>query len=308
VCAGGKWSGRCALGLTTRRQVECDAPSYPARMANPALPHLQIRPARGWAALRVAEWWEYRDVFWMLMVRDVKLRYRQTALGVVWVVLQPLAAGAVFAVIFGHFARLPSGERPYGLFVFAGLIGWNLFSAVLQRAGNSLVAEAKLVTKVYFPRVLVPLAAGAGAVVDFVVSLAVMGILLAWHGVWPGVGLILLPLVVAVNLALGLGLGLWVAALNVRYRDFMYALPFFVQVLMYASPVVYGLELVPEQWRMVFGLNPLCGVLEGMRGALLGGNFESWRLLGWAAALGAGVLVSGLFFFRRVERSLADTL
>ena len=281
-----------------------------ASMTSPesCLPHLRIRPSRGWSAINPRELWAFRDVLVMLALRDIKLRYKQTALGVVWVVLQPLVAGAIFAVIFGHFARLPSGGRPYVLFVFAGLLGWNLFAGILQRAGNSLVAEAKLITKVYFPRLLIPCAAAAAALVDFCVSLVVMACLLAVYGVWPGWWLALLPVVMGVTLALAVGISLWVSALNVRYRDFMYALPFLIQVWMYASPVVYGLELVPERWRAVFALNPLVGILEGLRAALLGGGGTVVRPLAISAVVAAVAVVSGAFFFRRVERDFADNL
>lgn len=244
----------------------------------------------------------------MLAARDIKLRYKQTALGIVWVVLQPLVAGLIFAVIFGRFAGLPSGGHPYLLFVFAGLLVWHLFAGVLQRAGNSLVAEAKLISKVYFPRLLIPCAAAAAALVDYAVSLGVMAVLLAWHGVWPGWWLALLPVVTLLTLALAVGISLWISALNVRYRDFMYALPFLIQVWMYASPVVYGLEMIPERWRGLFAFNPLVGIIEGNRAALLGGGDAVLSHL-LIPALAAGVvLVSGAYFFRRVERSFADNL
>lgn len=261
-------------------------------------------------ALRLGELWEYRDVMIMLAVRDIKLRYKQTALGVVWVILQPLVAGLVFAVIFGRFAKLPSAGHAYLPFVFAGLLGWNLFAGILQRAGNSLVAEAKLITKVYFPRLLIPCGAAAAALVDFAVSLGVMLVLLVAYGVWPGAWLLLLPLVTLLTLVLAIGLSLWVSALNVRYRDFMYALPFLIQVLMYASPAVYGLDLVPAAWRPVFAINPLVGLLEGGRAALLGGDGgDSLGLyLGISTAWAVAALVSGAMFFRRVERDFADNL
>lgn len=271
-------------------------------------PTIRIRPSSGWRALRLGEAWAYRDVLWMLALRDVKLRYRQTALGVLWVVLQPLLAGVVFAVIFGHFAKLPSGDRPYLLFVFAGLLGWNLFAGVVQRAGNSLVAEARLITKVYFPRLLIPCAAAAGALVDFAVSLVVMAALLAWHGVWPGWGLALLPAAVAVTVAGALGVGLWVAALNVRYRDFAYALPFLLQVWMYASPVVYGMELVPERWRPVCWANPLTGILETFRAVFLGAGAGAGAAFAVSAGLAVVLLGAGLAYFRRVERDFAEAL
>jgi lipopolysaccharide transport system permease protein len=271
-------------------------------------PRIRIRPVRGWSALRLGELWEFRDVLAMLALRDVKLRYKQTALGFVWVVLQPLVAGAIFAVIFGHFAGLPSGGRPYVPFVFAGLLGWNLFAGILQRSGNSLVTEAKLITKIYFPRLLIPCAAAVSAVVDFMVSLAVMAVLLMCYGMWPGAWLALLPVVVITVVTLALGISFWISALNVRYRDFMYALPFIIQVMMYASPVVYGVEMVPERWRTLFSLNPLVGIMEGFRAALLGGETRVFMSLTASAALAAVILVSGAFFFRRVEKDFADNL
>lgn len=277
-------------------------------MPDAPAPHIRIRARRGWGALRLGELWEYRDVLMMLALRDVKLRYRQTALGVIWVILQPLLAGLIFAVIFGRFAGLPSSGRPYLLFVFAGLLGWNLFAGILQRAGNSLVAEARLISKVYFPRMLIPMAAAVSALVDFSVSLAVMAGLLAWYGVWPGWWVGLLPVALIVLLALALGLSFWISALNVRYRDFMYALPFLIQVGMYASPVVYGVELVPEHWRSVFALNPLTGILEGLRAGLLGGRDVVLVPLIVSAGLASLMLVTGMFFFRRVERDFADNL
>lgn len=271
-------------------------------------PHIRIRARRGWTALGAAELWEYRDVLLMLALRDVKLRYRQTALGVAWVVLQPLVAGTIFALIFGHFAKLPSAGRPYLPFVFAGLLGWNLFAGILQRAGNSLVAEARLISKVYFPRLLIPCASAVSALVDFLVSLSVMVVILAWNGLWPGWWLTLFPVALAVTLVLAIGTSLWVSALNVRYRDFMYALPFLIQVWMYASPVVYGLELVPERWRAAFALNPLVGILGAFRAALLGGDGSVFVPLAFASGLAALVLITGAFFFRQMEKGFADDL
>jgi lipopolysaccharide transport system permease protein len=243
----------------------------------------------------------------MLALRDVKLRYKQTAFGVTWVVLQPLLAGAIFALIFGHFARMPSEGHPYLLFVFTGLVCWNLFAGVLQRSGNSLVAEARLVTKVYFPRLLIPLASACAVLVDFVVGLGVVVTLLAWFRVWPGVSLLLLPAALLLALVLAVGVGLWISALNVRYRDFSYALPFLIQVWMYASPVVYSTSLVPDTWRRYLALNPMTGALELFRVALLGGvPTPAFLLFSIGSAL--VFIVSGALYFRRVERDFADSL
>lgn len=273
-----------------------------------SIPTLRIRPRHGLAALNLLEVWAYRDVLWMLTLRDIKLRYRQTALGVIWVILQPLLAGLLFAVIFGRFAKLPSEGQPYLLFVFAGIMGWNLFNGIIQRAGNSLVAESKLITKVYFPRLIIPLAGALSALVDFAVTLVLMAILLAIHGTWAGAWLALLPVVLAVNLALAVGLGLWISALNVRYRDFMYALPFLLQVWMYASPVVYGLSLVPERWQGWFILNPMCGVLEGFRQTFLGASGLTIPAIITTLSAAAVILTSGAVYFRSVEQEFAERL
>jgi len=276
--------------------------------AEPISIHVSIRPEHGWSALRLRELWEYRDVMIMLAVRDIKLRYKQTALGVAWVILQPLVAGFVFALIFGRFAKLPSSGQPYVLFVFAGLLGWNLFAGVLLRAGNSLVAEAKLITKVYFPRLLIPCGAAVSALLDFAITLIVMLTLLLFHGIWPGWSLILLPVVVLIMLGFAVGLSLWISAFNVRYRDFMYALPFLIQLLMYASPVVYSLDLVPPEWRTLFSFNPLVGILEGTRASFLGTTEGVGFPLAISAIWAVFALVSGALFFRRVERDFADNL
>ncbi len=272
------------------------------------LPIIRIRPRKGWAALNLIEVWDFRDVLWMLALRDIKLRYRQTALGIVWVVLQPLMAGVIFTIVFGNFAKLPSEGQPYLLFVFAGLMGWNLFNGVLQRAGNSLVAESKLITKVYFPRLIIPLAGALSALVDFAVTLVLMLLLLAVYQVWAGWWLALLPVVLMLNLALAVGFGLWISALNVRYRDFMYAIPFLLQVWMYASPVVYGLSLAPERWRRWFALNPLCGVLEGFRQTFLGASALDGWTIGVAVVVAAFALLSGALYFRRVEQEFDEQL
>ncbi|MBX7122553.1 MAG: ABC transporter permease [Opitutaceae bacterium] len=273
-----------------------------------SLPMIRIRVGGAWSRLRIDELWSYRDVLAMLALRDIKLRYKQTALGVVWVLLQPLLAGGVFSLIFGRFAGMPSGGKPYLLFVFTGLLYWNLFAGILQRSGGSIVAESRLITKVYFPRVFVPCAAAISAVVDFFVSLIVVVALMIYYGVWPGMWVLLFPVAVGVVLALGVGIGLWISALNVRYRDFSYVLPFLIQVWMYGSPVVYSLELVPQEWALLFHLNPMVGVLECGRAAAMGGTGVSALSIAVALVCTFVILVSGLYFFKRVERGFADEL
>ncbi|MFN8530012.1 MAG: ABC transporter permease [Anaerolineae bacterium] len=270
--------------------------------------HVQIVPARRWAALNLSELWAFRDLVLILILRDIKLRYKQTALGVIWVILQPLIAAIIFAIIFGRFANLPSDGVPYLLFVFAGLLGWNFFAGALQRAGNSLVGDARLISKVYFPRMVIPIASAAAVLVDFGVAFAVMLALLVINGWALTVNLIVLPILLVILLLIAVGVSLFVSALNVYYRDFMYALPFVIQVWMYASPVVYSGSLIPQVARPFYAINPLVGIIDGFRWALLGvGDFPAVSL---AFSLAAGVIlfVAGTLVFQRVEQNFADVI
>lgn len=271
-------------------------------------PTAVIRPVRGWAGLDLRELWAYRDLLWILAARDVKLRYKQTALGVAWVLLQPLITALIFTVIFGVFAKLPSNGQPYVLLVFAGLLPWNLFSQSLQRAGNSLVGNSALISKVYFPRMLVPLASNGAILIDFIISFAVFTVLMWIYGVTPTVRVLALPAFLAIALAAAIGASLWLSGLNVYYRDFMFALPFVIQAWTYASPVAYGVGIVPERWRWLFSLNPAVGFIEGFRWALLGGDALTTSMVVVSAASAVVLLVSGAVVFRRIERGFADVI
>jgi lipopolysaccharide transport system permease protein len=275
---------------------------------SPRRPSRVIQPTRGWSALNLRELWKFRDLLWILAVRDVKLRYKQTALGVVWVVLQPLVGALIFAVIFGGFAKLPSDGSPYILFVFSGLLAWNYFAGALQRAGNSLITDSRLISKVYFPRLLIPLASTAAVLIDFVVTLAVFAVLMVIFHVPPTWRLLALPFFLVLTTLVAVGVSLWLSAFNVQYRDFMYAMPFLIQVWMYASPVVYATSLVPERWRSLFSLNPAVGFIEGFRWSLLGSSALTPSMVLATTAVGALVFVSGAYVFRRVERGFADVL
>lgn len=244
----------------------------------------------------------------ILAGRDIKLRYKQTVLGVVWVVLQPLVAALIFSVMFGRFARLPSDGHPYLLFVFAGVVIWNYFAAVLQRGGNSLLTDSRLITKVYFPRLIVPLASTFSAMIDLAVSLTVLGVLMMIYEVMPTWRLLTLPLFIGLAALTATGVSLWLTALNVRYRDFVHAMPFMLQVWMFASPVAYATSIVPEQWRLLYGLNPAVAFIEGLRWAIFGTGSITSQTVGIAVATATVVFVSGAFFFRRVERGFADTV
>jgi lipopolysaccharide transport system permease protein len=278
--------------------------------ANPAprRPSIVIQPTTGWAALDLKELWRYRDLLGILAGRDIKLRYRQTALGVIWVVLQPLVAAVIFAVIFGRFAKMPSDGAPYVPFIFCGLLPWNLFAGTLQRAGNSLVGDSRLISKVYFPRLLIPLASAIAVLVDFVVTLAVLVVLMAAYRVVPTWRIVALPAFLLLALMAATGTSLWLSALNVKYRDFMYALPFLIQIWMYASPVVYPASLIPADLRTLYGLNPAAGFIEGFRWSLLGRSALTGEMLAATVCVSAALFIGGAFFFRRVERQFADVI
>jgi lipopolysaccharide transport system permease protein len=278
-------------------------PPQPARR-----PFVVVRATSGWSALNLRELWQYRDLLLILASRDIKLRYKQTALGVIWVVLQPLAAAFIFAVIFGAFAKLPSDGQPYVLFVMSGLLPWGYFSGVLQRAGNSLIADSRLISKVYFPRLLIPLASTAAVLVDLAVMLGVFGVLMLALQVPLTWRLLTLPLFLGLASLLAVGVSLWLSAFNVQYRDFIYALPFLIQMWMYASPVVYATSLVPERFRLLYSLNPAVGIIEGFRWALVGSEALTVPMVALSLGLGLLALLSGAYVFRRVERGFADVL
>ncbi|MBI3912601.1 MAG: ABC transporter permease [Chloroflexi bacterium] len=271
-------------------------------------PTVVVQPTHGLATLNLRELWAFRDLLIILAGRDVKLRYKQTALGVIWVVLQPLVAALTFAVIFGGFAKLPSDGSPYVLFVFCGMLPWNLFAGALQRAGNSLIGNSNLISKVYFPRVIIPIASAASVLIDFAVSLIVLFVLMLIYQVMPTWQLVALPFFLLLTLLAATGVSLWLSGLNVYYRDFSYALPFLVQVWLYASPVAYATTIVPEQWRALFSLNPAVAFIEGFRWAILGQSALTIEMIVSATLVSLMFFASGLYVFRRIERGFADVL
>lgn len=271
-------------------------------------PVLVIEPSRGWVGLKLRELWEYRELVYFLIWRDVKVRYKQTALGAAWAILQPLFSMAVFTVVFGKLAKMPSDGIPYPLFSYAALLPWNYFAQGLASSSDSLVGSANLIRKVYFPRLAVPVAAVCGGVVDFAIAFSVLLLLMGYFGVAPTANVAWLPLFLLLALVTALGVGLWLSALNVQYRDVKYTVPFLVQFWMYATPIVYPSSLLPEPWRTVYGLNPMAGVVEGFRWALLGVKTPPGPMLAASAAAAALLLVSGAFFFRRMEKTFADVV
>jgi lipopolysaccharide transport system permease protein len=272
------------------------------------IPVTLIRPAHGWLPLHLGELWEYRDLLYFLMGRDVKLRYTQTALGVAWTVLQPLLAAAIFSVIFGRLAGLPSGGIPYPVFTFVALLPWQLFSGGLTRASLSLVSDARLLTKVYFPRLIMPVAAVGAGLIDFAIGLVVLGGMLLAYDVALTWRIVCLPLLVMFALLATLAVSLWLSALNVQYRDVQHAIPFLLQAWMYASPVAYSVSLIPPgpaQW--LYGLNPMAGVIQSFRWALLNDDLPLGMLLA-SLAMTSALLIGGLFYFRRMEDTFADVV
>jgi len=270
---------------------------------------VRIQPARRLLELDLREMWDFRDLFIILAVRDIKLRYKQTALGVIWVILQPLVASVLFAVIFERFVKLPStGQVPYLLVVYAGMLPWNLFAGAVQRAGVSLIGDARLISKVYFPRMIVPIASSAAVLLDFVVALSVLFALLLIYHLPLTLNMLALPALLLLTLIVSIGISLVIAALNVYYRDFVYALPFIAQVWMYASPVVYETSVIPASWLPIYALNPLVGIIDGFRWSLIGvGAFPAFTL-GMSLVVGIVLFVAGAFVFQRVEHSFADVI
>jgi lipopolysaccharide transport system permease protein len=251
------------------------------------------------------ELWNYRELLYSFTLRDVKLRYKQTALGILWAIIQPLFMMLIFTIFFGNLAKIPSEGAPYPLFVLAALLPWTLFAEGLTRSTTSMVTNANIMTKVYFPRLIMPISSIVSPLVDFAVSLVILFIVMAYYGFVPTLNIIFLPLFVILALATSLGVGLWLSALNVKYRDFQYTVPFIVQIWLFASPVVYASSMVPESMRIWYGLNPMAGVIEGFRWALLGTGSPSVMIL---VSVGAVVvlLVSGMFYFRRMEQYYSD--
>jgi lipopolysaccharide transport system permease protein len=273
------------------------------------VPAVRIRPTKGWVALNLREIWSYRDLLWILVERNIKVIYKQTALGMSWVALQPLIAAIVLAVVFGRVAKLPSDGAPYLLFVFCGLTAWYYFSQTAQRSANSLVNNAQLISKVYFPRMLIPLSHTFSTLVDFVIMLMMLFVFMAIYHVAPTLRLLAIPGFLILTAMTATGVALWFSALSVKYRDTNYALPLFLQIWMYASAVVYPTSMIASELRRsLFALNPVVGIVEGFRWCVLGRSALTPTILWTTIAVATFVLLSGAYFFRRVERDFADII
>jgi lipopolysaccharide transport system permease protein len=274
-------------------------------LQEPEPPTLIIRPPRKWVPVDLHELWNYRELLTSFTMRDIKIRYKQTGLGFLWAIIQPLFMMVIFTIIFGSFAKIPSDGVPYPLFSFAALLPWMLFSEGLTRSTMSMVANANIMTKVYFPRLIMPISGILSPLVDFAVSISILVLMMAYYGFVPTINVVFLPLFILLALATSLGIGLWLSALNVKYRDFQYTVPFIIQLWMYASPVVYPASMIPEAIRPLYGLNPMAGVIEGFRWALLGTEIPG-SMIFVSVGVVVVLLVSGRFYFRRMEQYYAD--
>ena len=274
----------------------------------PDKPLAVIEPSKSWVSVNLRDIWAYRELLYFLAWRDVKVRYKQTFLGVLWVVLQPVFMMLIFTLFFGRLVGVPSDGIPYSLFALAGLLPWTFFAAASTTSGNSMVNNAGLITKVYFPRLIVPTASVVAALVDFTLSFAVLGVLMVYYGVSLTWSILMLPVLVLLLAVLALGFGTWAAAINVKYRDVRFALPFFIQLWFFASPIIYPMSIVPERWRKVLALNPMVGVIEGFRSALFGRKDFDWQAISLTAVIALALLVYAAFSFRRMEKSFADII
>ena len=272
------------------------------------LPHTVIRPSRGWVSLDLKELWHYRELLVFLAWRDIKVRYTQTALGAAWAIIQPLLSMIVFTIFFGRLAKVPSDGIPYPLFAYTALVPWQLFAYALTESSNSVVLSERLITKVYFPKLVIPFASVLAGLVDFTIAFSLVIVMVLWYHITPTWAVLTVPLFVLFTMATALAAGLWLSALNVQYRDVRHTLTFIVQFWLFASPVVYPSTLIPAKWRPLYGLNPMAGVIEGFRWALLRKAPAPGPMLGVSILVTAVVLVGGLYYFRRMEKTFADVV
>lgn len=285
-----------------------DRPSTPGLAAQPALVTV-IQPSSGWAPLRLSELWSHREILYFLIWRDIKVRYKQTVVGAAWAIVQPLMTMVVFSVFLGGLAKVPSDGVPYPVFALCALVPWTFFTSGLNQSANSLVASSQLITKVYFPRLLIPMARVLAALPDLGLALGVLFALIFYYGFRPSFVLCLwLPFFVLLAFVTALGIGLWLSALNVKYRDIQHAVPFLVQIGLFATPIAYPSSLLPSSWRIVYALNPMVTVVEGFRWVLLGTSHTSGLMTATSVVTAALLLITGTFFFRRVERTFADLI
>ena len=293
-------------------EVYLGSPQLDLSEAQATLPgktiHTVIEPPKGWAPLELGEVWKFHELLFFLTWRDIMVRYKQTALGAAWAILQPVLTMVVFSIIFGGLAHLPSNGIPYPIFTFTALLPWQLFAFALTNSSNSLVGSQNLINKVYFPRLVIPLSSVLAGVIDFAIAFLVLLGMMAWYGIVLTPALLLLPVFLLLALTSAMAVGLWLSALNVQYRDIRYVVPFLAQFWMYATPIAYSSELIPENWRWLYSLNPMTGVVEGFRWAILGKSNLDTFSLGISAVVVVALLIGGLYYFKRMESSFADVI
>jgi len=272
------------------------------------VPIIHIEPSQGWVSLKLAELWQYRELLYFLVWRDVKVRYKQTVLGAAWAIIQPFFTMVVFSLFFGRLAKIPSDGIPYPIFSYTALVPWTFFANGLTQAVTGLVSHANLIKKVYFPRLAIPIARVLAGIVDFALAFAVLLIMMLAYGIAPTPNILWLPLFLLLALATSLGVGLWLTAMNVQFRDVAYTVPFITQFWMFATPIAYPSSLLSEPWRTLYGINPMVGVVEGFRWALLGTNTAPGPIIIVSAFVAVALLLSGAFYFRRMEKIFADVV
>ncbi|MCP4420627.1 MAG: ABC transporter permease [Chloroflexi bacterium] len=267
-----------------------------------------IEPTRGWVALKLKELWEYRELLYFFVWRDIKVRYKQTILGATWAIIQPFFTMVIFSLFFGNLAKVPSDDIPYPIFSYAALVPWQFFANGLSQSSNSLVNNANMLKKIYFPRLAVPISAILSGAVDFILAFIVLMLMMLYYNITPTVNVLFLPLFLLLALVTSLGAGLWLSAMNVQFRDIRYTVPFIVQAWLFATPIAYPSSLLEEPWRTVYGINPMVGVVEGFRWALLGTETAPGPIIIVSSLAALILLVSGAFYFRRMEKTFADVV
>lgn len=282
--------------------------SLPQATPAKTLPMIRIEPSDGWVSINWRELWEYRDLFYFFVWRDIKVRYKQTVMGVGWAILQPLFTMVIFSLFFGRLAGVPSDDIPYPIFSFAALVPWTFFATALSLASNSLVINGNMIKKIYFPRIILPSATVLAGVVDFVLAFAVLILMMAGYGIWPTANILWLPLLLLLALISSLGVSLWLSAMNVQFRDVRYMVPFLTQAWMFLTPIAYPSSLLDQPWRTLYAINPMAGVVEGFRWALLGTDTRPGPMIIVSSLAAIVIFVGGVYYFRRMEKTFADVV
>lgn len=272
------------------------------------LPHTRREPAKGWSLPKLRELWEFRELLYFFAWRDIKVRYKQTVMGVLWAIIQPFLTMVIFSLFFGRLASVPSDGLPYPVFSYAALVPWTFFANALAQASNSLVINANMIKKIYFPRLALPIASVFAGVIDFLLAFVVLLGIMLYYGLVPTINIIWLPLFLLLALITSLGVSLWLAAMNVQFRDVHYTIPFLTQAWLFVTPIAYPSSLLPEPWRTLYGINPMAGVVEGFRWALLGTGTAPGKMIIVSVLVALTLFISGAFYFRRMEQSFADVL